>query len=115
MFKVSKSLGFAALLIFASALLHILAALVGGFTIETLRLVPVALIYALIGYFLIPNRRWLAWLAFLVMLAGSIVSIFFATSGGAIPAWWWALILATDLAAALMLFVYLWFPKPVAA
>lgn len=108
----SRSLRLAALFVFASAALHLLAPLPAGFEAGSLPLVAVGLVYAVIGYFLIPNRRWLAWLAFLVMLAGCVASIGGVMSPGGVPDWWWMAILAVDLGAAIMLFVYLWFPKP---
>ena len=113
MFTVSKSFGLAILFILVSALLHIFAPLVGGFGSEALRLIVVGLLYAVIGYFLIPNRRWLAWFTFFLMLAGSIAAFTWSMSISAVPGWWWMLFVAADCAAAAMLFIYLWYPKPV--
>ncbi|WP_299860775.1 hypothetical protein [uncultured Hoeflea sp.] len=114
MFATSRPLGLAALFIFASAALHVLAPLVGGFSGLPLMLVAVGILYAAIGYLLLGNRRWLAWLTFLLMLAGGIVSLVSTTGAGAVPGWWWTLIMIADWAAAAMLFAYLWLPKPAA-
>lgn len=113
MFKASKALGFAALVIMASAIIHIATPLVAGFSEETFWLVPVALIIAIMGYLLIPNRRFMAWITFYVMIAAGIAALGLSAAPGTIPEWWWMLIIAADWFAAALLFVYLWKPKPV--
>ena len=113
MFKASKALGFAALTIWVAAILHLATPMVAGFSKETFWLVPIALVIAVLGYLLIPNRRFFAWLTFFAMLAGGIAAIGLSAGVGTIPAWWWRLILAADWFAAALLFIYLWNPKPV--
>lgn len=115
MFSASKPLGLAAVLIAASAALHILTPLMGGLGSETLMLVPIGLLYAAIAYLLPPNRRWLAWIAFFIMLTGGIVSLAVTAGTGALPQGWRVLIMIADWGAAAMLFAYLWRPKPAAA
>ena len=113
MFKASKALGFSVLFVWVAAILHMETPLVAGFSKETFWLVPAALVVAVLGYLTIPNRRWLAWLLFFVLLAGCITAIAIPAAPGVIPDWWWLLILAADGLATLLLFVYLWKPKPV--
>tara|TARA_R110002020_G_scaffold312586_3_gene528028 strand:+ start:563 stop:916 length:354 start_codon:yes stop_codon:yes gene_type:complete len=112
MFKASKSLGFAALLIWVSAILHMATPALAGFSRETFWPVPAGLILAVMGYLMIPNRRFMAWLTFYALLAGAIAAFAFSAAPSIIPHWWWMLIIAANLAPALLLFVYLWYPKP---
>ena len=113
MFKASTSLGLAALMVWVTAILHMATPVVADFSKETFWLVPTALIFAVFGYLMLPNRRWMAWLTFFFMLGGAITAIGFSVGGGTIPDWWWKLILSADVAAAALLFIYLWNPKPV--
>lgn len=115
MFKASKALGFAALMMLVAAGLHIATPAIAGFNEETFWLVPMALLYAIIVYRMIPNRRFTAWIGFFVLLAGTIAAVGLSAAGGVIPPWWWLLILGANLLAALCLFLYLWNDKPVPA
>ncbi|KGF70570.1 hypothetical protein LL06_04180 [Hoeflea sp. BAL378] len=115
MFRYSTSLGLAALLIWISALVHMATPAVAGFSEETFWLVPAALVLAVMGYLMIPNRRWMAWLTFYALLAGAIAAFAFSAAPSTIPYLWWMLIVAANLAPALLLFIYLWYPKPVTA
>ncbi len=114
MFRYSKTLGLAALFVLVSAALHILAPLVGGFGWEAIQLVPIGLVYLAIGYYLGRNLRWLAWITFFVMLSGGIFALSGAMGMSDIPGWWYGLIVIADWFAAVMLFGFLWNPKPVA-
>lgn len=108
----SRSLRLAAGFVFVIATLHILAPLVGGFGGESLTLVLPGLLAALVGFGLLRNRRWLAWLSFFALMIDGVVGLGHAMSVSEIPVWWLALIVAADAAATLLLLVYLWFPKP---
>ncbi|OCW58594.1 hypothetical protein [Hoeflea olei] len=113
MFKASKSLGFAALLIWISAILHMSTPAIAGFSEETFRLVPPALVLAVMGYLMLPNRRFMAWLTFYALLAAAIATLALSVGPSSIRHDWWMLLLAADLSAAFFVFVYLWYPKPV--
>ena len=115
MFTLSKPLGLAATLIFISAILHLIAPLLSGFSSQSLMLVPFGIAYAVIAYFLPPNRRWLAWIAFFVVLFFGIAALSGAMGISSVPSWLnWGIFIA-DWAAAASLLVYLWRNKPVAA
>ncbi len=111
MFKTSKSLGLAALFLFASAVLHVAAPVVGGFTTEALLLIPFGLVFGLAALGLLRGMRWLAWLTFLATLAGGIVALGYAMSVTSVPDWWYLAIVAADWLTAAMLLVHLWWPK----
>lgn len=115
MFEYSKSLGIAAIITALSAILHFLAPLVSGFSSEGLMLVPFGIAYAVIAYFVAPNRRWLAWISFLILMFTGIAALsgFMGTSD--VPSWNYFLILMANWSAATLLFIYLWLDKPKAA
>ncbi|MEQ8480304.1 MAG: hypothetical protein RIC18_06585 [Hoeflea sp.] len=113
MFKASKALGLAAIVTYISALIHFATPAMTGFSREVFWLVPVAVLYTLMAYLILPNRRLMAWLAFFILLAGAIAALGASAGSGTVPQTWWAAILAADLVAASLLFVYLWRPKPV--
>ena len=75
MVKTSKSLGFAALFIFASAAMHVFAPVVGGLTSEALSLVPAGIVQVPVALGLLRGMRWLAWIGFFVMLGAGIVAL----------------------------------------
>lgn len=95
-----------------SAILHILAFLVGGFSSAVLMLIPIGVIYLGLAYGLLSGWRWMAYLTFLIALIGSIVAFGSSMGSGAIPSWWWLLIVAADLGAAFCLFTVLWRNRP---
>lgn len=111
MFDVSRLLGLAALFVLASAILHILIPFFAGFATGSLPFLAIGVAYAVIAYGLTRNTRWLAWLTFFVMLAGGIAALVLSMGVTAAPSWLYTLIMLADWAAALMLFVYLWYPK----
>lgn len=115
MFKHSIPLGLAALFLWLSAILHLATSAVGGFASEALTLIGTGVILALIAFFLPSNRRWLAWLTFFITLFGGIAALSSAMAPGTLPALWHWLILAANWLSALMLFGYLWSPKPAVA
>ncbi|WP_420410373.1 hypothetical protein [Hoeflea sp.] len=113
MFKASKALGLAALLTYLSALIHFATPAMTGFSRDAFWLVPLALVYTLMAYLMLPNRRLMAWLTFFILLAGAIAALGASVGSATVPQTWWLAILAADLVAASLLFVYLWRPKPV--
>lgn len=101
-----------ALFIAVSAALHVFAFLVGGFSTDALRLIPVGLVYAVIAYGLTRGWRWLAYVAFIAMMIGGTVALGSLWTPSPVPQWWTIAIIAADWLAALALFVSLWRPAP---
>lgn len=98
-----------------SGALHVFAFLVGGFSAEATRLIPIGIVYGLIAIGLFQGWRWLAYVAFLIALIGSIAALFSGMGMGTIPTWWWMAILLADVLAALGLFAALWRDRPAPA
>ncbi len=101
----------AALPVLASAVLHVLAFVVDGFTAMAGAMVVIGLVYAAIAWGLRKGWRWLAWISFFVMLFGMIAA--YASAGMGLHGWWYMAIALADLIAAILLFGALW--KPAAA
>jgi|GEM_PF-1539759 len=100
------------LLLLLSAALHIFAFVVGGFSNDALRLIPVGLVYALVAYGLFCGWRWLAYIAFVMMMIGGIAALSTIWSPSTIPVWWTILIIAADWLGAAALFGALWRSAP---
>lgn len=103
---------FGAALIAVSAALHVFAFLVGGFSADALRLIPVGLIYALLAYGLTRGWRWLAYVAFIAMMVGGTLALGSLWTPSPVPQAWTIAIIGADWLAALALFVSLWRPAP---
>ena len=95
-----------------SAALHILAPLVGGFSSPVPIFVGVGLVYVVIALGRYRGWRWLAYIAFLVMMIGGIIALSALWSPSAIPSWWTVLIIAADWLGAAALFAALWRAAP---
>ena len=115
MFKHSMTLGLATLFLWVSAVLHMATPAMGGFGSQALTLVGIGVLFAVIALLLPGNRRWLAWLTFFMTLFGGIAALSSAIAPDTLPALWHWLILAANWLSALMLFGYLWNPKPAGA
>lgn len=100
-----------AILLGLSAILYLVAAVIGGLNLAYL---GTALIFALVAAGLLQGRRWFAHLAFLFAL----IAISFAVTGiwahGGPPGWIFAGIATANLLAAVALFMTLW-KSPAAA
>lgn len=113
MLNFSGPYRFSAMFFVISAILHIIAPVVGLFSQASLMLPIVGVVYILISMGLNREWRWLAYLAFLVSLFGAVAayaSALGAVAGMAILFW---LILVADLVAMSALFIKLWQAKPV--
>lgn len=115
MFRHSTAYGLAALFVFISAVLHLIAPFVSGFSAAGWQLVPFGIVYVAIGYGLMRGMRWLAWLTLFVMMAGGIAALGAYFGVSAVPAWLYLLIVVADWLAAACLFAILWMPKRAAA
>lgn len=100
----------AAVFLLVSGVLHLGVTLLGGFSTFGLLLALVAPFYGLIALGLLRNWRWLAWLAFVLLLIGSVGA--FTETAGPItgPAWIYWVILLANLGALVTLFTILWRP-----
>lgn len=99
--------------ILISAALHIFAFVVGGFAPEALVLIPIGLVYVVLAYGLSRGWRWLAYIAFLLMMIGGTFALAQLWTPSPVPQWWTLAIIAADWLAALALFVALWRPARV--
>ena len=99
----------AAWLMYASGALHFLVPVVAGFTAEAVGMIVPGLIWIALGFVLLRfGWRWLAWLCFFLLLAGSIAALTLALGAGPAPtSLGWA-IFAVDVAAVAALFGVLW-------
>ncbi len=95
-----------------SAILHMLAFLVGGFASAALMLIPIGLMYLGFAYGLASGWRWMAYLTFIIALIGSLLAFGSSMGSGPIPAWWWLLIVIADVGAVLGLLPALWRARP---
>lgn len=98
----------AAMMIGLSALFHLIAPLVSGFSSESLQLMPFSAIFGLLAWFVSKNKRWAAWLAFLLTLFFGIAGMSGFLTPATIPAWVSLGIWLTDWVAAACLFIILW-------
>ena len=104
-----------ALFVGISAVLHLIAPVFGGFGTDALTLFVVGFVYAAIAYGLLQGYRWLAYVTFLLMMAGSVVAITGIWALGSVPGWIYAGIVVADWLAVFALFAALWRARPAAA
>lgn len=95
-----------------AALMYLTAFVSGGVTPETLVLVGVGLVFAMLSGGLSHERRGMAWIAFFVTAIGAIYALAQIWSVGEIPVWWWQTMAAVQGLACLSLFVPLWKAPP---
>ncbi|MEL7297823.1 MAG: hypothetical protein AAGJ86_09175 [Pseudomonadota bacterium] len=92
----------------ASAALHLIGAVISGFTGEGLILLPVVVLYVVFAALLQRGLRWLGYFVFLCMWIGAIGSWIASGSAIAVPVWVYIAISVCDVLAAISLFVVLW-------
>ena len=96
----------AAILLLISAALHVVGFVLGEYAMPFLLIPPV--IYIVLAAGLSRGKIWVAWIALLCMIGGSAGTIVELFNPSAVPQWVFQGILATDLAAALVLFGAIW-------
>lgn len=101
-----------AFFVLISAVLHLLAPLVGGFHPDALILIPIGALYLAVTYGLLRGWRWLAYLSFFGLAIGGIAALNMIWSASPVPFWWYGLIAAADGLGVIGLFVALWKPAP---
>ena len=105
----------AALLILIGAILHLVTPLLaGGLTPDALFMMQGGIIYLIFAFGLYRNWRWIAYFAFIMMLAGTLISFGYSFVGTTIPAWLYGTNSLISLLAAIVLFVSLWRPRQAA-
>ncbi|WP_152544504.1 hypothetical protein [Actibacterium mucosum] len=104
--KPQGMLGWAGLFILISGILHIVAPVFTGFSAAGLQLVPIGIVYALLGWGLMRGWSRLACATYLIVLI--LVLMAFGSMGGAVPIWLTGLIIAADVAGLVALFLYIW-------
>ncbi len=115
MTKTKGAMRWAANFVALSAGLHVLAVIIGGFGAAAGPLLAVAVIYAGFAYGLLRGWRWLAYIAFVVLLIGTSFAVSNIWALGDVPGWIYAGIACTNLLAVVALFGALWqSPEPVA-
>ena len=112
MFDAQGPYRIGALFIGLSGLMHLAAPLLGGFAGQAITLAGVGAIYLLIAAGLLRGWRWLAYLAFLVMLVALSAAIPGIFGQGPVPGWLFGGILVANLLAVLGLFAALWRRRP---
>ncbi|MEJ8561874.1 hypothetical protein QTO30_12060 [Yoonia sp. GPGPB17] len=108
MTKASGAMRWGAVFVGISAGLHVLALFVSGFSSEAMRLLPVALVYAVLAYGVLRGWRLLAYAVFLVMLIGTSFAVLGIWASGDVPQWIYSSIAASNILAAAALFAALW-------
>ena len=105
----------AALLILIGAILHLITPLLaGGLTPDAVFMVQGGILYLIFAFGVNRNWRWIAYFAFIMMLAGTLISFGFSFDGTTIPAWLYGINAIVSLLAAVLLFVSLWQPRQIA-
>ncbi len=102
--------GTAAVFVLISAVLHLLAFVVGGFAPRPMQFVPIGILYVLFALALMRHWRGFAYVVFVIMLLGSIAALYESFGPSAIPGWWMIAIMVADVMAAIFLFKALWKP-----
>lgn len=97
-------------LLILTGVLHILVFVLSGFTYGGMGLSPVGVLFLLLGFGLLQNRRWLAWLVYLGVGIGVSYAIRGVFVPSVVPSWYFGLIVLVDIAAIVTLFVALWRP-----
>lgn len=101
------TLHFAGWVAMANVVLHAIAPIFGGLAFPVPGLLIGGVVWAVIGFGLLRQRRWLAMIAFVLALAGALVA-YGLTGTSAVPEWLTLAIVAADALIALSLFVHLW-------
>ncbi len=106
--RLSGQYGVGAFFVLISALLHLLALVLGRFSDDAILMgiVGVGLLVIVAG--LTRNIRWLAWLSFFVMGIGGSVALSYLWAETTVPTWLFATIMSADWLAALGLLAGLW-------
>jgi len=102
-----------AILFFAiSALLHVAASIISGFSSAGLQLLAAVPVLLIMIWGLSREWRWFAYLCFLVAAILGIIAMSFVWSENAVQSWVYLGIMIADWLAAAALFLALWRSRP---
>lgn len=107
---IRRNYDFAGLFVMLSGLLYIPVFLLDSWNTQTKFFVVFGIVTLLLGLALRGRYRWLAYIVYVVMLVGMLITLI---SMGTSPVglWWWALIMLLQALAVFKLFGILWAPK----
>lgn len=91
-----------------SAVLHVLALPISGFSTEAWQILPVGMLYAGFAYCVMKGSRWLSYLAFFGLMIGVSFAISHIWAVSDVPGWLYAGIASANLIAVAALFAGLW-------
>ena len=100
-----------AAVLFISALPHVAVIILSGGQF-IMPMIAGSILWAVIGYGLLGQRRWLAYIAFVAALAGAIYALGFGMSQPGAVGMAFMGIAGANLIAVLLLFVILWRKNP---
>lgn len=112
MTRVPGPFRWAALFLTISALLHLAAPIIGGFSGQGPMLAVIGLIYLGFVVGLAMGMRWLAYIVFLAVFIGLSGAVGNLNGSGAIPGWLFMGITLANVLTLAALFVGLWRPAP---
>lgn len=98
----------AAILMFIAALFHLAIQLLSGFFPSSLLQLALTVLYFVLGWLVLKNRRWAIWLSFLIVLFGGIAGMSGYLGASANPGWASLGICVASWTAAVCLFSVLW-------
>jgi len=98
---------FAALSLAASAVVHVVAVILGQYAADVVTLAPIAVVYLVLAVLLFRRLRVAAWLTFLLLLVGTIYVLSGLNVGSAPNTLYFAMA-GLNALTLLVLFVVLW-------
>lgn len=108
MTRKKGAMRWAGMFFFGTAILHVLALILGGFSEALTQHLVAGVIAVVCGFGLVRGQRWLGYLAFLWAFIAAIWAIGGIWSPGDVPGWLYACVTAANLIAAFALFLSLW-------
>jgi len=97
----------ASLTLFISALVHFSTTVLGNFSSSVLIYAPFGIFFLLLAIALFRQKRWAAWLGFLLLLVGISVAVA-GLNSYAVPNRYYYIMLALNITAFIALFIALW-------
>jgi len=86
-----------------------------GMSDDVMMLLPLGIVYLLLALGLSRGWRWLAYIAFIILLIGAVFAFAYSFGVTSVPGWLHGAIALFDLLALLALFGALWRSKPAIA
>jgi len=111
---IRRNYDIAGAFVMLSGLLHLPLVVLEGWNAQTKFFLIMGLIWIGMGLWLRGRHRWLAYIAYILVLIGAVIN-FAAMGNTSIGSWWWLLILIMDFLAIFHLFKILWANNPAKA